>query len=413
MGDYVLRCIAGGETLPEQYTLSCSEHAGLIRTEYAARQLTVRPEQPGIFRYSDWLPVHGTLPTRSRPVTFQSRELCRELGLPNLWVTFTGYYPERECFVPTGSFKELEALPTTVRLAENGGGTLVVASAGNTGRAFAQMAAEFGTPVIIVVPESSANSLWTVTEPKLPEAVKLITVRGDYTDAIAVANRITERPGYVPEGGAKNVARRDGMGTVMLDAAVTIGRMPDHYFQAVGSGTGGIAAWEAAMRLSADGRFGCDVPRLHLAQNLPFVPMVNAWKERRALLLERDMPDAAGAIAQVSAPVLTNRAPPYSMPGGVFDAMMYCGGDMYAVSNADAAEAGRIFSDAENGIDLDPAAAVATAALISAVASGAVDSQDTITLNITGGGYARVREELGIFPVPVTMTVDADEVPEI
>ncbi|HJK12953.1 MAG TPA: cysteate synthase, partial [Methanocorpusculum sp.] len=63
--------------------------------------------------------------------------------------------------------------------------------------------------------------------------------------------------------------------------------------------------------------------------------------------------------------------------------------------------------------DLDPAAAVATAALISAVASGAVDSQDTITLNITGGGYARVREDLGVFSVPVTMTVDADEVPEI
>ena len=245
MGDYVLRCIAGGETLPEQYTLSCSEHAGLIRTEYAARQLTVRPELPGIFRYIDWLPVHGTLPTRSRPVTFQSRELCRELGLPNLWVTFTGYYPERECFVPTGSFKELEALPTTVRLAENGGGTLVVASAGNTGRAFVQMAAEFGTPVIIVVPESSANSLWTVTEPKLPEAVKLITVRGDYTDAIAVANRITERPGYVPEGGAKNVARRDGMGTVMLDAAVTIGRMPDHYFQR----NGVLSCWNGTCRM--------------------------------------------------------------------------------------------------------------------------------------------------------------------
>lgn len=413
MGDYTLRCVAGGESLPEQYTLSCEEHAGLIRTEYAAKQLTVRPELPGIFRYIDWLPVHGTLPTRTRPVTFQSRELCRELGLPNLWVTFTGYYPERKCFAATGSFKELEALPTIVRLAENGGGILVVASAGNTGRAFAQMAAEFQTPVVIVLPESSAKNLWTVSEPKQPDMITLITVRGDYTDAIAVANRITGRPGYVPEGGAKNVARRDGMGTVMLDAAVTIGRMPDHYFQAVGSGTGGIAAWEAALRLTADGRFGRDVPRLHLAQNLPFVPMVNAWKERRALLLERDMPDAAEAITQVSAPVLTNRAPPYSISGGVFEAMMYCGGDMYAVSNADAASAGRLFSDAENGIDLDPAAAVATAALVSAVNSGAVDPADTITLNITGGGYARIREELGVIPVPVTAAVNADEVPEL
>jgi len=52
-----------------------------------------------------------------------------------------------------------------------------------------------------------------------------------------------------------NVARRDGMGTVMLEAAVTIGRAPDHYFQAVGSGTGGIAAWEASLRLKQDGRF--------------------------------------------------------------------------------------------------------------------------------------------------------------
>jgi cysteate synthase len=413
VGDYVLRCVTGGEILPEQYTLSCKEHVGLIRTEYATRQLVVHPELPGIFRYINWLPVHKTLPTKARPVTFQNRELCRELGLPNLWVTFTGYYPERECFVATGSFKELEALPTTVRLSENGGGTLVIASAGNTGRAFAQMAAEFGISVIIVVPESSAKNIWTATEPKRPDAIKLITVRGDYTDAITVANRITELPGYVPEGGAKNVARRDGMGTVLLDAAVAIHRMPDHYFQAVGSGTGGIATWETAMRLAIDGRFGRDIPQLHLAQNIPFTPMVNAWKERRALLLKRDMPDATEAIAQVSASVLTNRKPPYSIPGGVFEAMMYCGGNMYAVNNAEAADASRLFSDVENGIDLDPAAAVTVAALISAINCETVNPQDTITLNITGGGYARIREELGIFPIPVTETVSFDGVPEV
>ena len=409
MGEYVLRCVSGGEILPERYTLECAEHAGLIRTEYAARQLTVRPELPGVFRYSDWLPVRGVLPTRSRPMTFQSERLCRELGLPDLWVTFTGYYPERGCFVPTGSFKEMEALPTMVRLGENGGGTLVVASAGNTGRAFAQMAAAFDRRVVVVVPESAAGKLWTVS-PAKAGMITLVAVRGDYADAIAVANGICADPRYVPEGGAKNVARRDGMGTVMLDAAVTIGRMPDHYFQAVGSGTGGIAAWEAALRLLADGRFGDAVPRLHLSQNLPFVPMVNAWRERRGLLLERDMPDAAGAISQVSAPVLTNRSPPYGVPGGVFEAMMFCGGDMYAVSNAEATDAGRLFAECEEGIDLDPAAMVAVASLISAVESGAVGRGDSVVLNVTGGGYERVAEDLGRIPVPVTMTVDAGEV---
>ena len=89
------------------------------------------------------------------------------------------------------------------------------------------------------------------------------------------------RPGFAAEGGARNIARRDGMGTVMLDAALKLERIPDHYFQAVGSGTGGISAWEAALRLRADGRFGSILSRLHLAQNLPNAPIYCAWKGDR------------------------------------------------------------------------------------------------------------------------------------
>jgi len=412
MGKYVLRCLTCGATLEDHYTLSCPHHPGLVRAEYAKKHLTVQAAHPGIFRYIDWLPVHGTLPTRSRPMTFQSDALCRELGLPNLWITFTGYYPERGCLVPTCSFKELEALPTTVRLKEAGGGTLVVASAGNTGRAFAQMAAEFGTPVILIVPETSWDKLWTVGSTD-HSAIQLITVRGDYTDAINTAEAICKLPGYFSEGGAKNIARRDGMGCVMLDAAVTIGKLPDHYFQAVGSGTGGIAAWEASMRLVADGNFGNRVPKLHLSQNLPFAPMVFAWKAGRNYLIEEDMPDAKSSIAKVSAEVLTNRAPPYAVKGGVFDAMSYCGGDMYAIENKDAFAAAKIFADAENGIDLDPAAAVSFASLISASEQGLIGKNDIIVQNITGGGYNRIRKDCEIMKVGVYATVDPGEVPQL
>ena len=48
------------------------------------------------------------------------------------------------------------------------------------------------------------------------------------------------------------MARRDGMATTVL-AVTHIGRIPDYYFQAVGSGTGAIAAWEANLRLIEDG----------------------------------------------------------------------------------------------------------------------------------------------------------------
>ncbi|MDK2973730.1 MAG: cysteate synthase [Methanofollis sp.] len=391
MRPYTLRCPDCGQKIEEdRYTLACPHGcSALIRAVYRKRTLDLRNE-PGIFRFADWLPVEGTIASPAGPVTFRSEALSRDLGMKNLWIGFSGYWPERGARIVTCSFKELEALPTAVRMRETGSGTLVVASAGNTGRAFCQTAAVTGVPVVVVAPSAAAKRLWTTEE---TENVCLITVDGDYSDAIAAANELCTSPGLVPEGGAKNVARRDGMGTVMLDAAVAIGRMPEHYVQAVGSGTGGIAAWEASMRLIGDGRYGGVLPRLHLAQNAPFVPMVGAWQAgRREIVPEIDMPDAGASIAAVYSDVLTNRNPPYGVRGGVFDALSATRGAMYAVKNREAREAGKQFAEAEE-IDPDPAAAVAVAALARAVETGAIDPDAAVLLNVTGGGYLRAAED--------------------
>ena len=93
---------------------------------------------------------------------------------------------------------------------------------------------------------------------------------------------------YFPEGGAKNVARRDGMSTTLLSAATTIGRIPDYYFQAVGSGTGAIAAWEANLRLIGDGRYGNHKMKLIVSQNCPFLPMFDSWKAGSREMLHLD-----------------------------------------------------------------------------------------------------------------------------
>ena len=125
----------------------------------------------------------------------------------------------------------------------------MVSSAGNTGRAFLQTFSRYGLPALVVVPENALPHMW-ITGEKHP-AVRLAVVRGggDYSDAIEVGNRIAAQPGFYAEGGARNVARRDGMGTVVLAAAEALGESPRHYFQAVGSGTGAIAAWEMSLRL--------------------------------------------------------------------------------------------------------------------------------------------------------------------
>jgi len=63
------------------------------------------------------------------------------------------------------------------------------------------------------------------------------------------------------------------MGTTVLSAADCIGRIPDVYFQAVGSGTGAIAAHEANERLLEDGRYGNHTMQLIPSQNVPFIPV--------------------------------------------------------------------------------------------------------------------------------------------
>ena len=208
----------------------------------------------------------------------------------------------------------------------------------------------------------------------------------------------------VPEGGARNIARRDGMGTVMLDAAVTIGRIPDHYFQAVGSGTGGISAWEASIRLRDDGRFGQKLAKLQLAQNLPFVPMYNAWKERRRQIIpELDMKDAKKQIEETYATVLTNRAPPYGVTGGLYNALVDTDGIMYAITKEEALEAESLFESLE-GIDILPPSAVAVASLLKAVDAGKVSRDDTILLNVAGGGYKRLKEDFNLSQISPVAT---------
>ena len=401
---YVLRCLSCGRRRNESrhgFALHCScaePAAGLLRAEYTEPRFVVNAGT-GLFRYGHWLPIrspHGpcraTTGASPGPVAYRSSALARHLGLERLVVLYNGYWPQRGAGLESCSFKELEALTVTARLAADEPRTLVVASAGNTGRAFHAVCSRQGLAAVVVVPQAALPLLWT-TAP-VSTAVTLVAVSGgaDYADVIRVAAMVSELPGYLAEGGAHNVARRDGMGSVMLAGVECAGELPDHYFQAVGSGTGAIAAWEMAQRLVADGSFGASVPRLHLAQNAPFTIMADAWQAGSRSLEPLDEALAKRRIAAMQAAVLSNRRPPYSLAGGVFDALAASDGSMYRVPNGAAARAAALFAETE-GSDLDPAAAVALAALQQALAQGAVRRRDTVFLNVTGGGFQRLRAE--------------------
>jgi cysteate synthase len=395
MGQYTVRCVRDG-SVQDPFALSCPADGSLLRSEYEARRLEPKNIR-GLWRFYDWLPVTGIIPEACQgSVTYRSTGLAGELGLSNLYISFSGFWPERGAAMPTCTFKDLEAPPTMQRLRERGRDlALVVASAGNTGRAFAHVASLIGWPIVLFVPEKDRHRMWTTID---NGPVSLFYVRGDYYRAIEVAEQVQSWPGYVPEGGARNIARRDGMGTVLMEAALTMGRIPQHYFQAVGSGTGGIAAWEASLRLREDGRYGTALPRLHLAQNIPNAPIYYAWRGEEAPPAAEEMFDD----------VLYNRHPPYGVSGGVRDALLATRGEVYGVTDAEAAEAKGIFEAAEE-IDIFNAAAVAVAALIQAVDRGAVGADEIILINITGGGESRLAEEESPRPLPSRGTISSAE----
>ncbi|WP_292484541.1 cysteate synthase [Methanohalobium sp.] len=410
MGNYNLKCLQCGRSYLGDYRLKCDDDDSFVQAEYQSKELDLK-NAPGIGKYNEWLPVQDLLMTEAAPITYKSEELANELELSNLYISFSGYWPERNALIKTCSFKELEAHPTIQRLIESDHSSLVLASAGNTGRAFAHVSALNGVDVYIVVPPNGMSRMWIPEEPS--DSIHLIKMDegNDYTDAIHLADRIAKVPGIMPEGGARNIARRDGMGTVMLDAAVTIKQIPDHYFQAIGSGTGAIAAWEAALRLREDGRFGDHISKLHLSQNLPFAPMVNAWNAcQRKIIPEIDMPEPKKSISDIFADVLSNRAPPYSVKGGVFDALEDTDGLMYGITNNEAKEAKALFESLE-GIDILPPSAVAVASLIKSIDAENVDKDDVILLNIAGGGVERLKEDYTLSNIEPVASAKNPEIP--
>ncbi len=396
---YLLQSIQTGKTFPDTgWMLDAPGESAptLVRAIYDHTQLTLKDELSGMYRFADWLPIRRILHGSSAPVTYKSEGLAKVLGLENLYITFSGYWPERQASMMTCSFKETEAFSVCARLDPEMQKTLIVASAGNTARAFARVCSDNYIPLLLCVPRCAINALWF--DAPIRDCVKLAVTapRGDYFDAIDISNKAAALEGFIPEGGAKNIARRDGMGTTVLSAATHIGRIPDYYFQAVGSGTGAIAAWEANLRLIADGRFGSHKMKLVLSQNIPFHPMYDAWTAGSRDLLPSDDETARNKVAKIMAQVLSNRRPPFSLAGGVYDALTDTGGEMTLATNKEAFDAADLFARTE-GIDIHPAAAVATASLIQSVKAGKVRQDAIIMLNITGGGEERFKKEHKLF----------------
>jgi cysteate synthase len=426
MAHFLLECRACGRQYQgaTSFRLRCDgelneEHGpSLLIPRYETRQIAVRLELPGIFKFADWLPTGHYYLTQQlghlgEPYCYRSTSLAKRLGMSNLYIAFSGYWPERGANLVTRSFKEFEVQASIVCLLQSifgqPLGPLVVASAGNTANSYNYYTHLTGLPLYLFVPEAGLGNLLLPFE----TGPTLIAVQGDYTDAIALAEKVAHHCRLTRDGGVLNPGRRGGMGAVMLNAVCHPEQgslhLFDHYFQAVGSGSGAIAAWEAVQLLLADGRFGDTRTRIHIAQNEPFIPIVRAWRAGSRQLQPLAQSEAYREIAAVSAMVLTNRRPPYSVTGGLWDVLHESNGTAWSVSNENVFNAARMFYALE-GADIGPAAAVALNALCQAIDNGVVRPHEHVLLHVTGGGREIQYSEGHVVQAHPTLRVTPNEI---
>lgn len=394
MNKFQLRCLSSKDIVEDNYTLHYSEGALLV-TEYT-NKLSIKNSYDSIMKYQDWLPHERVSKNEVGTRTYKAEELGKSLGMSNLWVTFHGYWPEKNGICPTGSFKDMEAVPTLMRLKEKGCKGMICASAGNTARAFAYFCGLDDFPLIAVVGKKHLERLYLpANHPN--SSVKLIVLEdGDYYDAKIFAKKISHQlDSWQMEGGIHNVARRDGIGSLILDAAFTIGKIPMHYFQGIGGGPGPVGVHEMANRLIKAEMFEGPVPRQHVSQNEEHCPMHNAWQAKRPNLIDSDFPEED---VEVYSDYLLNKAPAYEVKGGVYDILKQSNGQTYAVSKDDAKSAKSLFESIE-GIDIMSPAAVALSSLIQALEHNEIKPDDCTVLNISGGGIERMKQDKEIVQI--------------
>ncbi|WP_369830327.1 cysteate synthase [Mycobacterium sp. E342] len=378
-----LVCTACGKSYDDDgYRLRCDgEHEdAVLTTRYPMGRFVQNAQASGLARYAAWLPLNsGLLDNAQSCIVFRSEALARELGMKNLWIAFSGYWPQRGIRFSTGTFKELEANVLIARLPPSSP-PMVIASVGNTAAALARISSLAERPCVVVVPEFGLDRIRFAGE--IGCSVRVVCVeKGSYRDAIDFGQFLCSRFGWVWPGGALNVATRDGLATVMLAAFEEIGSLPEHYFQAVGSGAGAIAAWEASRRLQPTGQ---RIPRLTLCQNAELAPIAS---ELGTHLVE-DLPTGIHANGNGAVPYadeLTNPKPLVRIKGGVRDALADSKGNVRTATARQVQEARNLFAEVE-GVDIEPGPAVAVACLRNAVNDGSVSPDSLVLLNITGGG---------------------------
>jgi threonine synthase len=337
-----------------------------------------------IDRYAALLPVTPrtpriTLGEGGTPLV-RASWLERECGIDEVWLKCEGANP-------TGSFKDRGMVVAVAKAMEEGAGSVLCASTGNTSASAAAYAARAGLPCTVILPAGY------VALGKLLQAMafgaRIVAVRGGFDAALRVVRELGES-GEATIVNSVNPYRVEGQKTAAFEICEMLGDAPDALFIPVGN-AGNITAYWRGFVQATDAGMAKGRPKMYGFQAEGAAPIV-----RGAPVAD---PQTVATAIRIGNPASWQSA---------VRARDESGGAIEAVSDAEILEAYRDLARHE-GVFAEPASAASVAGLRKRAKAGATKGLRRVVCVLTGNGLKDpdTAKTLAATPVEVDATADA------
>jgi len=347
-----------------------------------------------VWRFHELLPIHNMdfaieLEIKKYPL-IKCKHIAKELGVEEVYIKL-------DSLQPTESFKDREAFVTLSRLREMGYRDLVSASTGDSGIAYCRAASIAKMHLHMFVPKS-AKKRWEELYNRMvkhaggrfnPDYISLF-YRGETLDeAIVEAYKFSEEKGLPLDYWFYNQLRTEGMKTLCFEVLEDLGRMPDWYIQAVGSGTGIFSFNKACREIYGKS------PNFGAIQPAGCAPMVMASRGLvSGVVGERVVENIDTYVSGIAIPIIFESYPHLRNIGTVVFEDVFAGGRQTEIKEFPRLR--ELFQS--DGIPSDKAGLESLVALAGAeklVKSGKIHPGDIVVIGCTGRMRLDITEPVG------------------
>ncbi len=339
-----------------------------------------------IEEYRDLLPVTDKTPALSllegNTPLFHFPNLSKELGIE--------LYGKFEGLNPTGSFKDRGMVMAVAKAIEEGSGSVICASTGNTSAAAAAYAARAGIRAIIVIPKGK------VALGKLAQAVmygaEIVEIEGNFDQALQLVRKISEKS-PITLVNSVNPYRLEGQKTAAFEVCDQLGEAPDILAIPVGNAGNISAYWKGFKEYSASK--GTALPKM-----FGFEAEGAAAIVRNKVVEE---PETVATAIRIGNPASWDLA---------VQAREESGGMIGSVTDDEIISAFKLLPRKE-GVFAEPGSAASIAGVIQQVKAGKIAEGSKVVAVLTGNGLKDPQTAIDQLTIdPVTLPNDEDAILE-